>query len=462
MKFNNLLKSLIVESGRYEILIDTLTKPKKNKEGKTIKPLLSKEELDEIVKGDPTTRRQNDEISKAGTYVNWIIKQFMKIPQQIIKNQDDVTDPKEFMKTKTFMKEYERIKELFFEDLFKITEALTKFHSYKDKSKNEGGKKVPYIPKELKDINKLDISQLYELTDPLSLEMATTTKAERKSSWDHPGATQVFDGENWSVYKIEGVGDIQKEAACFYGGNMQKSARGETNWCTSAPGLEWYRRYLSKGPLYVMLDKNDTSTGEVSGLPRHRYQFNFPEKQFMDVNDHQIDLVNFFTNTAPELKDYFRKEFLVGLSGNYGKDVQVDYPKDAASKYIAIYGFNEFFKNLPKELARLDFEVSGRENAGFKLDLPNDIGNFKDLIAIHIDSVLEKIPESICDLPKLRFLSLPNSKYLKKLPECLADMDSLQVINLMGSTSDIEIPEKLREKHSDPKTKFRIVSNKPI
>lgn len=461
MKFNNILKTIILESGRYEILIDMLTKPKKTKDGKTIEPFLSKEELDTIVKTDPTSRSEDEKITKAGIYVNWLVTQFKKLADDIFKSYE-VENPKEFMKTKQFKDLLKNKKEVFFEDLYKVNDALVKFNHFKDKSKVENGKKVPYIPKEFKDITKINIEKLYDLTQNLSTELATTTKAERKSSLSHPGATKVYEGDSWVVYKIEGVGDLQKEAACFYGGNSQGVVKGETTWCTSAPGLEWYKRYLSRGPLYVNIDKTDSSVGEVSGLPRHRYQFHFQDKQFMDANDRQIDLVKFFNETAPELKDYYKSEFLKGLTGNYGKDVQVDYPRDAASQYIAIYGLEEFFKNLPKDLTRLDFEVSSRDKGQFQLNLPREIGDFKDLIAIHIDSVLKEIPDTICSLPKLRFLSLPNSTYLKSLPECLADIDSLQVINLMGSNGDIKIPEKLKEKHNDPKSKFRIVTNQPL
>ena len=462
MKFNSLLKSLIVEQGRYEILVDMLTKPKQTKDGKKIQPLLSKEQLDTIVETDPTSRSENGVITKAGTYVNWIVTQFKKLAEDLLKQEYFNEDPIETMKSKSFQKELENKKEVFLEDLYKVNDALTKFNHFKDKSKLENGKRVPYIPKEFKDITKINIRKLYQLTQDLSLELATTTKAERKSSLSHPGSSKVYEGENWVVYKIEGTGDIQKEAACFYGGNALGSVKGETTWCTSGPGLEWWRRYLSKGPLYVNIDKTDTETGEVSGLPRHRYQFHFQEKQFMDVNDDQIDLVKFFNETAPDLKEFYRSEFIKGLGGNYGKDVQVDYPRDSASQYIAIYGLDEFFKNLPKDLTRLDFEVSGKGKGEFKLQLPKEIGNFDDLIAIHIDSVLSEIPEDICKLSKLRFLSLPNSLYLKSLPECLADIDSLQVINLMGSDGNIQIPEKLKEKHLDPKSKFRIVTNQPL
>ena len=69
MKFNNIIKTMIVEQGRYEILKKTYTQPKKK--GETVKPAkMSLEQLNKIVLSDPTTRRDGDTIKKAGKYVN--------------------------------------------------------------------------------------------------------------------------------------------------------------------------------------------------------------------------------------------------------------------------------------------------------------------------------------------------------------------------------------------------------
>ena len=65
MKFNSIIKSIIVEQGRYEILKKTYTQPKKK--GEKVKPArMSAQDLDKIVLADPTTRRDGDEIKKGG------------------------------------------------------------------------------------------------------------------------------------------------------------------------------------------------------------------------------------------------------------------------------------------------------------------------------------------------------------------------------------------------------------
>ena len=56
MKFNQIIKSIIVEQGRYEILKKTYTQPKKK--GDKVKPAkMSLEQLNKMVMTDPTTRR---------------------------------------------------------------------------------------------------------------------------------------------------------------------------------------------------------------------------------------------------------------------------------------------------------------------------------------------------------------------------------------------------------------------
>ena len=52
MKFNSIIKSIIVEQGRYEILKKTYTQPKKK--GEKVKPArMSVQDLDKIVLADP-------------------------------------------------------------------------------------------------------------------------------------------------------------------------------------------------------------------------------------------------------------------------------------------------------------------------------------------------------------------------------------------------------------------------
>ena len=431
MKFNNIIKSIIVEQGRYEILKKTYTQPKKK--GEKVKPAkMSLEQLNKMVMTDPTTRRDGDNIKKAGKYVNWIIKQFLQIEPNIEASYG----------TPQFKKEFKEKTDLFFEDLYKTSDDLIKFDRFKSQ-----------IDDELRDINKLTIDSLFNAVKHFSLEKASTTKAERKEMKVHPGAELVYSGSKYDVYMIEDQGDLGKEAACFYGGQNK-----ETRWCTSAPGLSYFNTYIKQGPLYVLVDRTDTEVGEISGLPKHRYQFHFPSNQFMNTDDRQINLVEFLLGEEEGLREFFKPEFMKGLSNADGTEISVEYPKDAASKFIALYGFDKFFDDLPNNLGRLDFiKTSGSSRYGqesakdLNIKIPSSIGRFKNMYALHLDGILDELPSEISNLEDLMFLSLPNNKNLKSLPKEMAEkngneykMKNLAVITLAGSNPNIEIPEEVQ------------------
>lgn len=423
MKFNDLLKSVILENSRYDILKKTLTEPRK-KDDKVIPAKMTPQEFDKIVLADPTTRRAGDEIKKAGTYVNWLVKQFLSLVP------DDEQEG-----TPQYKSALKRKKDLFFEDLYKTTNDLQKFDKFKQK-----------LPQDIRDINKLTIDGLFNAVKDFDLTMATTTKAERKSMPSHPGGDLVFDGDRWRIIKITDKGQIGKEAACFYGGNNQ-----ETRWCTSAPGLNYFNSYISRGPLYVIMDKNDNNLGNLTGLPMHRYQWHFQDQQFMDIHDRQMDWIGFLNGEGAEMKDFFKPEIMKNLSGPTGNSVVVEYPRDATSKYIALYGFDEFFESLPKTLQRFDFTSSGGGRYGeqvqpVNLELPEQIGNYDNLEVLHLDGVVSKLPKTIGNLKKLQFLSLPNNKNLEELPESIADLPQLMVLNLKNSNPNIKIPKRVQEK----------------
>ena len=440
MKFNNIIKSIIVEQGRYEILKKTYTQPKKKGE-KVKQAKMSLEQLNKMVMTDPTTRRDGDNIKKAGKYVNWIIKQFLQIEPNIEASYG----------TPQFKKEFKEKTDLFFEDLYKTTDDLIKFDRFKSQ-----------IDDELRDINKLTIDSLFNTVKDFSLEKASTTKAERKEMKVHPGAELVYSGSKYDVYMIEDQGDLGKEAACFYGGQNK-----ETRWCTSAPGLSYFNTYIKQGPLYVLVDKTDTEVGDISGLPKHRYQFHFPSNQFMDVNDRQINLVDFLLGEEEGLKQFFKPEFMKGLSNADGTEISVEYPRDAASKFIALYGFDKFFDDLPNNLGRLDFiKTSGSSRYGqesakdLNIKIPSSIGRFKNMYALHLDGILDELPSEISNLEDLMFLSLPNNKNLKSLPKEMAEkngndykMKNLAVITLAGSNPNIEIPEEVQKMIEDKNIK---------
>jgi len=433
MNFNKLIKELIFEDERLNVLMQKFAhedKVKVNKETgkrKVKKAPLTPDQLMVIVGNDPTSVingiEQNEvydherlskidpnEVEKTGEYTNWMVAQFKKLPQT-------VETP--YTEREAFAAEYNEKKKLFFEDLYKVKEDLIKFNRFK-KAKD----KI-----QQKDINQHTFASLHDEVKDLSLEMATTTKEERKSSSDHPGAQKMFENDTWLVYKIEDQGELGKEAACFYGGNSKRSSEGETNWCTASPGLSYFNTYIKQGPLYVLLDKRSEKKGNISGLPATRYQFHFESNQFMDPDDRQIDFVGFF-NSNPDLKEAFKGIIKSHFQNNNknisGGRVEVKYPNDGISKLIGLFGFEEFFEGLPKDIKEFDFTYepySSRNNdvQPPSLEIPESIGQFAELNYLSLSSCVKTLPESIGNLKNLEILILPNNPDLKRLPNSLMD-----------------------------------------
>ena len=427
MKFTSLLKTIIVEQSRFEVLLNALTKPSEDRGGVKTKPRLTKKEFIELVKADPTTRLNNINIDtatseqlskvKAGKYVQWLIKSYL-MPTTERQPGDN-----------GYEKEVKQVKETFMEDLYKVTDDLKKFDRFKSRVKGE------------KDINKMTPDQLYDAVKDFDLTLATTTKSERKQADVHPGANLVYDGDNWRVIEIKDKGVIGKEAACFYGGNNV-----ETRWCTSAPGASWFERYINKGPLYVIFNPNDTDVSPITGLPKNRYQFHFPDNQFMDKDDRQQDLVQLLNGPMSELKSFFKPEFAKGLTVGGEKLVIDSFSHGAIGKFIALYGLDDLIGSLPATLK--EFQIQNRGNDNVIITIPEEIGRFKDLHMILLDNCVTSIPESVCTLPKLRFLALINNPGLTSIPECVADLPNLYFLNLKGS-NNVEVPESIKAKGTD-------------
>jgi hypothetical protein len=409
------------------VLLNALTKPSEDRGGIKTKPRLTKREFIELVKADPTTRLNNinidtassEELSKvkAGKYVQWLIKSYL-MPTTERQPGDN-----------GYEKEVKQVKETFMEDLYKVTDDLKKFDRFKSRVKGE------------KDINKMTPNQLYDAVKDFDLTLATTTKAERKQAEVHPGSKLIYDGDNWRVIEIKDKGVIGKEAACFYGGNNV-----ETRWCTSAPGLSYFERYIKDGPLYVIYNPDDADVSPTTGLPKNRYQFHFPSNQFMDKDDRQQDLVQLLNGPMEELKSFFKPEFAKGLTVGGEKLVIDSFSQGAIGKFIALYGLDDLIGNLPVTLK--EFQIQNRSNDKIVVTIPEEIGRFKDLHMILLDNCITSIPNSVCDLPKLRFLALINNPGLTSIPECVADLPNLYFLNLKGS-NNVEVPESIKAKGTD-------------
>jgi hypothetical protein len=434
MKFTDILKRVIVEQSKMDVLADKLTKPQGEK-----KPLLNPEELFALVAADPESKIQPDAdidsfkgdfsvVNKVGPYTQWLIKQYLSlVPMQ---GDGETPVPKENEKLYKSVLKQERNQ--FFEDLYKTTDDLRKFHRFKNR-----------LPQDQRDINKMTIKSLFDAVKDFSLEKTKATKDEKKqasSTFEFPGSEVIYNGPNWAVTKVSDQGKLGKEAACFFGGYHD-----ETRWCTSSPGLTWFENYIKDGPLYQVFNKNSAPT-DKTGLPGERYQFHFGRNQFMDIHDSSIQLVDFLKNKAPEIKELFKSEFAKGLQKSSGNDKQltIEYPRDSTSKYVALYGWDDLFNSLDTDLTTIDFTNSSNEELDLKF--PKKLADMKNLQTFYVENAISKVPEELKGLTNLEFVSFPNNKNLKELPEWLADLPNLMAISAKGTPRNLVIPEKLQKR----------------
>ena len=411
-KFKEILTNLIIEDSRYDVLMNKYTKPKKK--GKKAK--MEKDMLKKIMLADPTTKsNENDvegvidktEIDKVGAYTNWLIKQWMSLSQE--------ADKEYAYGSPDWGVALERHQETFWEDLYKTTEDLEKFHYLKKTKKYKGEKDIGQI-KSLHDL--YDNVKDYKVNK----DEITKTKAERLRD----DVEKVYEDDKWRILVPK-----SKEASCHYGG-------GETRWCTASKTSNYYDHYSKQGPLYMMMYKEDA---DKSPAESRSHQFHFESNSFYNAQDRSIDLGPFFA-TYPELKPFFKDKFATYMQKDFGKQVQLRYPNDTMSKYIAIYGFDEFFEALPESLERLDIEVSNRnygdkdtKTPGFRL--PDDIARFKNLEMLHIEGMLSELPDDIGQLKNLQFISIPNNPNLTHIPAVIAQLPNLEVLNVKNNAKMI-------------------------
>lgn len=443
MKITSLLTTLITENARLQHVYDTYVKPNpkiKTKTGEPAKGIMDFDTLKTIIFGDPTTTVPEnfdkdgatfEEMKNVhvGKYVQWMLKNYFKP-----KLEYEIGTPE-------YKKAAQEFRRLFLEDMDKMSVHLLKYERFKGK-----------LPDNLKDINKLTPEQLSIAVDDFKLTKDTKSNKEeritKENPFKYPGSNIEIVTPNWTVVKIQDSSDEAKNAAAYFGGYYDtRDEFDETSWCTSKIDSTYFNSYINRGPLYVILPNNATEFGKKTGLPKERYQFHFQDKQFMNRNDRQIDLTNFLTDKASELKDYFRPEFLKNLSSFSDKKPDIIYPDGPIAKYVAIYGFDGIFDYFPDDIISLSFE--NRSNTEINLDVPPTINRFKDLEFLVFDNFVKKIPDEICDLKKLIVLGLPNNKKLESLPACLSELPELSLIILKDSNPNIKIPNELLTTMSD-------------
>jgi hypothetical protein len=214
------------------------------------------------VEADPTSIIKGDKIGRIGSYTKWMLHHYATTLKEVLGGQRRYT-----------------------EDLYKITEAITKLITNKAKlemnvelrpiEKDANGEPIKRIIKNPKDINSFkSFRDLLDFADTLDVQQSKTQAIKAAKI---EGTDVLLDNEDYFIA-------IPKtyDAAKFYAAN--------TRWCTSRE--QEFNQYSSQGHLFVIITREDNE----------KYQFHFQSSQFMDAQDEAIEFDEFLKE-HPVVKD---------------------------------------------------------------------------------------------------------------------------------------------------------------
>ena len=163
------------------------------------------------------------------------------------------------------------------------------------------------------------------------------------------------------------------------------------------------------------------------------------------LSKEDIELLN--TPMLKTIKQELKPKFASSITSDGEKLIIDSFTNGAIGKFINLYGLEDLFKSLPSTLK--EFQIQNKDvNNNTIITIPDDIGRFKDLNMIMLDNCIDSIPDSVCGLPKLKFLALINNRQLKSIPECVTNLPSLLFLNLKGSPN-VDAPQGIKEKGTD-------------
>ena len=205
---------------------------------------------------------------------------------------------------------------------------------------------------------------------------------------------------------------------------------------------ELQKKYIGLG--------NELNGGMVRGLKdgAMSYYVSKKKEKLLTKTLSQLSTSDIEVILSKEMRPYFRQ-----LKRKYSQElnkteslkfVQVEYPKDDASKYIALFGFDEFFESLSAEEVEF-INMENKTSDVLNLDLPSSISKFTKLKTLVIDGMIKSLPESIGNCTQLSFLNLNNNVNLDRLPDSIVKLTCLEFFSIQGSDPNMKIPEKLEE-----------------
>ena len=297
----------------------------------------------QIISADPTSILNDDSnksIKKIGRYSKWMLKLYKE-------------------------------KKLLLEDLYKFTRTLNLFHTLNVR----GILKKNNIPADInfyKDLPNL-WSTIKEFYDEESSEVLPVNSDEYEIFWNNDKCRVIIP--------------LTHKASCYFG--------VKSDWCTSNEDPKFFNEYSKDGPLFIILDKNDSKI---------KYQFHLQTESFADINDKMLSNERIHDILSEyNLSDDFIKKVLIRSKIMNPITMRVDLPYIsfvfAEDLYIEFKSYTDFHDYISS-----DFEYT-------------DVYDILDE-----DENWDKYVES-CDIQDIVSADV-NYKVLYKVLEILKDLDS--------------------------------------
>jgi hypothetical protein len=219
--------------------------------------------FDRIVKADPKTKVQNDDVILIGKYAKVLLNIYKIGNMPNLENLVEATRYLKIVYAKNLSIDLKSIKQI--SDLYNVVKEY-----------------IVSIETPIREILKELPKDSYEL---------------------------LHNGEKWVVFRPK----TEKAAAWLGVGS---------SWCTTWGKYSLDPAYKSRGnlfttynyaPIYIMIDKSDE---------KHKYQFQFKKNEFRDIRDGMINVKGFFIKHE-ELREFYFP-LLANKEGIFSEDVQFD------------------------------------------------------------------------------------------------------------------------------------------
>jgi Leucine-rich repeat (LRR) protein len=154
-------------------------------------------------------------------------------------------------------------------------------------------------------------------------------------------------------------------------------------------------------------------------------------------------VIEFLNGPAAELKDFFKPEFAKGLTTN-GTKLEIDsFTSGVVGKFVGLYGLDDMIESIPDTITV--FSIQNRDNKEVLIKIPESISRFQNLETLLLKNCISEIPDSVCQIKSLNFISLLANPKLKTVPACIADLPNLVFINLKDS-NNVVVPDSIQQK----------------